>query len=255
MPTVGDLLDFLCELAPVYLADDGDNIGLLVGGQASQISAVICALDITDDVVSEALDKGAGLIISHHSVIYKPLDCITDDNCPVVLRMIRHGISAICMHTNLDRVRGGVNDELARRLGLQNVRALDDPGGPSPLLRVGEIDEMPARDFAAKVKNDLGARSVKYVDGGSAVKRVCVGGGACGDYLAAVMPVADAFVTSDLKYHHFCDAARAGFTLVDAGHFATENVVIAPLAERVKERFPEISVDISQRLQDPVFCV
>lgn len=255
MPTVGDIYAFLREIAPVCFADEGDNIGLLVGSSSYPINGVICALDITAGVVDEAIEKKTNLIVSHHPVIYKPLYRVTEDTCPIVVRMMRHGISAICMHTNLDRARGGVNDELARRLGLKNIRTIDDSDGPAPLLRVGDIDEESARDFALRVKNALGARSIRCTEGNQPIRRVCVGGGSCGDYLFDAISSADAFVTADVKYHTFTAAAQAGFTLIDAGHFATENVIVAPLAARIQGHFADITADISQKHSDPVLCI
>ena len=167
--------------------------------------------------------------------------------------MAENGIAAICAHTNLDAVEGGVNDALALRLGLSDIvqleqKGVDGQGRPYGIGRVGMVSEQSLDDFSRMVKSSLGANGVRIVDSGRAVHKVAVGGGACADMMDTVLACGcDTFVTSDVKYHQFLEAKALGLNLVDAGHFPTEDVICPVLRDWLAERFPQISVVISQR--------
>lgn len=245
MPAVGDIEKFLYSLAPRDLAADWDNVGLLVGSPDREAERVLVALDITEAVAAEAEEMGADLIAAHHPVIFHPLKTLTsrDPGGRLVLRLARSGLSAVCMHTNLDAARGGVNDALAARLGLENFGPVSENG----VARVGTLPRavrLPA--FLDHVKAALSPNGMRFADGGGTIQKVAVGGGACGDFLyeAAAMGC-HAFVTADLKYNHFLDALALGLTVVDAGHFPTENVICPVLARHLREKFPQIQVEVS----------
>ena len=119
------------------------------------------------------------------------------------------------------------------------------------LLRQGVVDEQPLEVFLQHVKDVLGCRGVRYADGGKPVHKVCVGGGACGSELMdAYNAGCDTFVTADVKYNQFWDAKDLGMTIIDAGHFYTENPVVKVLADKIQEAFPEIQVIISKTHTD-----
>lgn len=123
--TVGDILAFLSEFAPVSFAEEWDNVGLLCGDAAQPVTTALVALDITADVAKQAAQVGAQLVVSHHPVIFHPLHAVTAKGPGgVVLRLAAAGVSAICMHTNLDICTGGVNDALAAALGFTETRVL-----------------------------------------------------------------------------------------------------------------------------------
>lgn len=129
MTTVGDIYTFLNEFAPVSLAEEWDNVGLLCGDQFAEVKKALVALDVTEQVSAEAAKADAQLIVSHHPVIFHPLHSVTAQNS-VVFRLAASNISAICMHTNLDICPGGVADVLAERLGVEQ---------PSVLLPLGRM--------------------------------------------------------------------------------------------------------------------
>jgi len=170
--------------------------------------------------------------------------------------LLKNGISAINAHTNLDMAPGGVNDVLAQALGLEDITVpyplgLDANGRAYGLLRTGTVASQPLDDFLSQVKEGLGCPGLRYADGGKPVHRVAVGGGACGsEWLQAVQAGCDTFVTADVKYNQFWDAQQAGLTLIDAGHFYTENPVVAVLAQKLQAAFPEIPVSISKTHRD-----
>ena len=151
---------------------------------------------------------------------------------------------------------GGVNDVLAATLGLENIQVLnpagaDEDGNPYGLLHVGTVREQSPEEFLTTVKEKLGCPGLRYADGGKIVRKVAVGGGSCGNGLYEVAAAGcDTFVTADVKYNQFWDAKNLGLTIIDAGHFYTENPVCAVLAAKIAAAFPEISVNISQNHRD-----
>lgn len=257
MAQVKDIYNYIDSIAPFATQLDFDNAGLLVGRASGEVTRVLVALDITKAVIDEAAAMGAQLIVAHHPVIFHPIKSVTDGDTTgeKVLLLAEGGIAAICAHTNLDAAQGGINDLLAQRLGLEEIGQLhqdgvDEQGRAYGIGRVGVLNTncpMETAAFAAVVKETLGAASVRYTDAGKPVCRVAVGGGSCGSMLADVIAAGcDTFVTADVKYDVFLEAKELGVNLLDAGHFATENVVVEPLAQGLKQAFPTLEVQISK---------
>lgn len=252
MTTVADILSFLETVAPRSLKMDWDNVGLLCGSSRQEVTKILVALDPFEGVCQEAAQIGADLIVTHHPLIFRPTASVTDDTSigRCILQLCRQGISAVNAHTNLDQAPGGVNDALAARLGLENVKIINPKDGYG-LLRQGEITQQTLPDFLACVKEKLGCEALRYVDGGKPVHKVAVGGGSCADgMLEALDAGCDTFVTADVKYNQFWDAYDLGLNLIDAGHFYTENPVVTVLAEKIAAAFPEIPVQISETHRD-----
>ena len=257
MATVREIYQYLDGLAPFSLQMDFDNAGFLVGRGDRQVARLLVSLDITEEVVAEAAELGCQLIVSHHPVIFFPAKSITDSDPTgrTLLSLTERQIAAVCAHTNLDAVHGGVNDALAQKLGLVQIEQLkqdgvDASGRPYGIGRVGNTAGIPmyAPAFAAFVKEALGANGVRYVDARSPVRRVAVGGGACADMLKDALAMGcDTFVTADVKYNGFLDAKALGVNLIDAGHYPTEQVVVPVLAKWLESGFPKVEVLTTQR--------
>ena len=246
MPTVREIEQSLFRLAPREGAMEWDNVGHLLGDPEHQVSRVLVALDITEAVVDEAAASGCQLVVSHHPVMnckWLPVQTVRSDTPQghLLLKLLRAEIAAICMHTNLDVAPGGVNDALASALGLEDPGPLGDLDG---LCRMGNLTSpIPLQEFAGYVCRALGANGVRYAGTGKPVQKVAVGGGACGDYEdVAIAAGCDTFVTSDLTYHQFLDAAGKGINLIDAGHFPTEDPVCARLVTYLKAQFSGLEV-------------
>ena len=246
MTRVCDIESFLYDWAPRDLAMSWDNVGLLVGDGDAEVHKVLVALDVTEAVAAEAVAVGADLIVAHHPLmncVWHKVQHVTtgDAQGRTITTLLKNGVSAICMHTNLDAAEGGVNDVLAEKLGLHDTKPLTG----EKIGRFGTLNcEKPLVEFLQDVIKYLGCNGLRYVDGGKAVHRVAVGGGACGDYIGQAIALGcDTFVTSDLSYHEFLDTK--GLNLIDAGHFPTENVVCPVLAERLQTAFPHITVALS----------
>ncbi len=236
------------------LAERWDNPGLLVdcGGQ---VSRVLAALDITPEVVAEAAAKQCEMIVSHHPVIFDPLKKISPQDVP--FQLVQAGISAICMHTNLDAAEGGVNEVLAGIFDMKNMETFAEGCG-----RVGAIEEIAVPELARKAQQELAARcnapavgpavQVKFVDAGKPVKRLAVISGAGGSLFAdAIAMGADCLLTGEANHHHAIDAKRLGLSLIAAGHYATEFPVTAAVAAKLRAALPELEVLVSTENRDP----
>lgn len=245
MPTVREIEQSLFDWAPRELAADWDNVGHLLGSPGDTVSRVLTALDITEDVADEAMVLGCQLIVSHHPVMnckWLPVQTVREDRPQghLLLKLLRNNISAICMHTNLDAAQRGVNDLLAKALHLADPVPLHESG----IGRHGFLPEpMALPEFVRFVSQTLGCNGVRYAGTGRPVSHVAVGGGACGDFENdAIAAGCDTFVTSDLSYHQFLDAAGKGITLIDAGHFPTEDLICGEIVSYLSARFPQLAV-------------
>ena len=233
--TVQDIFTALCQLAPLETALSYDNPGLLVGNAEDKVQKCVVALDCTTSVLQTAQQLGAQLIVTHHPVIFNPLRAVTatgEDSR--VYRCIRAGVAVISMHTNLDSAAGGVNSCLAEALGLLKVKPVVENDGF--VFRLGELPQpLTAKELAAFVGQRLQTK-VRYVAGGP-VRTVAVCGGSGADLLqTARQNGADALVTADVKHSAFIAALEQNFTLLDAGHYQTENTVIQPLCRYLRQQ-------------------
>lgn len=261
MAKLGEIKEFFEELAPFYMKLDFDNIGHLVGFSNAEITRVLVALDITDDVVDEAVELGAQLIVSHHPIIWEPLKRVTDDDekGAKIIKMLTNGISALCLHTNMDSAEGGVNDVLLAALGAEREGLLS-PHGTHPdgreygISRYGSLAQpMELKDFLVKIKYSLNVPDLRYVSGGRPVHKIaCCGGAGAGDMQKAIDLGCDTYVTADLKYDHFLAARHSGLNLIDADHYCTENLIVPVMRSKLAKRFPRLDVRVSQRHTCPI---
>lgn len=243
---IKDIIDFCESFAPFSEQESWDNSGLNIGNKNKKVSSVLVTLDITKDVIKEAIRKKSDLIISHHPIIFDDIKSIDfSDACSM---LIKNDISALCIHTNLDKAEiCGVNTELANALNIKNSILYKDE-----FLRVGVLDKaMTATEFASFVKEKLNCTCVKFSDCKKKIKKVAVSSGA-GGYAVSLFDKYgfDALVTGEAKYHQFIYAKDNGFCVVSAGHFATENIVIKPLFEKLRKEFPSVDFYISKTHKD-----
>ena len=245
MTTVSDVFALLNEKAPVAGKMEFDNVGLLVGHGDKPVTRILTALDITAEVIDEAADMDAELIVSHHPLFFE-LKTVTDSTMEghLALSLAEKGVAAICMHTNLDAAQGGVNDALMAALG-GRVEAILEPD-----TGIGRVGELPRAvlfsEFLSFVKKTLASNGLRYHDAGKPVKRLAVcGGSGGGDIGLAAAAGCDTYVTADVKYHQFLEAKHLGLNLIDADHFCTENVVVPVLHQWLTGAFPEIDVRVS----------
>lgn len=250
-----EVLDFLNEVAPMKYALGFDNVGLLVGYGEREVTGVLVALDITENVICEAKDRGANLIVSHHPVIFEPLKSIVvgDSTSNHVIGLLINKISAICMHTNLDAAVDGVNDTLADIIGISKEGYLE-PVEEVGIGRFGNLEfEMNFDAFLAYVAEKLSIDGLRYSKMNDKVKRVAVGGGSCGSMLrAAVDAGCDTFITADVKHSVWLEAIERKINLIDAGHFSTENVIVNVLCDKLRAKFPELEITCAESICEPI---
>lgn len=240
------IYQYLNEIAPFSTQLDYDNAGLLMGSMDMEVERALVSLDVTMEVAREATRRRCQLIVSHHPLIFHGLKSVTPDDPTgaVVLELGRRGIAVISAHTNLDQASGGVSETLLRRLGISPLNFLEDggqdaKGRPYGMGACGVLEEAVApKEFAKRVKTALNAHGLRVSLGDRPVKRVAVCGGAGGDLLhRAAAWGADAYVTADVKYHEFLEAYQRGITLIDGGHFATEDPAMDVLCDELNRVF------------------
>ena len=266
MPTtVSDVLAALEAFAPTRWAKDvypSDNVGLLTGRRDAPVSRVLAALDVTEPVILEAAQIGAQLIVTHHPVIYGHAPwTVTDETYDGrrLLGLIENRVAAICMHTNWDAAPGGINDVLARTVGLTGDLGMlgpvftDPDGRRYSLGRIGRLPEpVPADALARSVKTALRCKGVRCVDGGRPCSLVAVGSGnSTSQWDDVLAHGCDTFITGDVKYHMFLEAAGSGVTLIDAGHFPTEHIIVEPIAAYLRRSVPGLEVVESAVREEP----
>ena len=225
--TVGQVLKLIDERAPFALAEAWDNVGLLAGRADAPVCRVLCALDLTDAVISEAQESGAELIVTHHPILFRGRKNLGEDDPEgrMLAHLVRSGIAHIAAHTNYDAAESGVNAALAECLGLRDCSSLDMG------LRVGTITPVTLGELAAFVERRLGGMVRRYGTAETRVERVAVLGGSGGSYAEIARAAgAEAFITGETGYHEALDSWAAGMATLEAGHAATELPAVASLA-------------------------
>ncbi len=264
LPTIVDIAEFLEQWAPLSSAQSYDNVGLQVGDPVVAVERGLIALDMTPAVLDEADALRASLVITHHPLIFQPLRHITPRTyaSSLALRLAASGIALYSIHTNLDAASGGVSFALAETLGLRNLEFLDSADHDGRALGLGAVGDLdtpvPLEEFLFCVADRLGAASLRYAgDPGAAIERVAVCGGAGADFVrAALAAKADAYVTSDVKYHRFFDVldnqGQPVMAFIDAGHYETEAMTEELLRKTLAEEFSMVEWRTTRTRTSPV---
>ena len=253
---ITQLYAYLENKIPRELSCSWDNDGLMCcPDREAEVRRVLVALDVTGAVAEKAIREGYDLIVSHHPMIFSPLRALdpADHVAKKAIDLLRAGVSVMSFHTRLDAVHGGVNDVLAEKLGLENIRPFGEGG--EEIGRIGEVPvPLTLGEFAATVKQVAGAGKVQVVSAGKNVRVVAVlGGSGSDDVKAAKAAGADTYVSGELKHSYLTDAPDVGINLIAAGHFHTEHPVCERLAEWIGQALPEAIVTVVS--SDPVECI
>ena len=240
--TVREFYRALCAIIPRELGCDWDVDGLNVCPDPDrEVKRVLVALDATTEVVDKAVAEGYDVIFTHHPMLFGGLKNVLADDYDgaKVIKLCKSGVSAISFHTRIDAAEGGVNDKLALLVGLENVEVVGD----ERIMRVGTLAQpMSAGEFAARVKDVLGAPAVLCADAGKKVHRVAVVGGSGKSEVAlAIASGADTFLTGELKYSQYCDTDK--LNLLVAGHFYTERHICPRLCALAVKVAPDARAD------------
>ncbi len=255
---VRDITDVIEGFAPLALQESYDNSGLVVGRYDDEVSAALIAVDVTDEVIDEALEHGCNMIITHHPIIFHPLKRLNSANYVerCVERAIRHGIALYACHTNLDSAEGGMSWYLAKMLGVGSLSVLEPSvaGGTTGFGVVGDLPEpMDTMEFFERVRRVTGAKVLRHSEVVMpTVQRIalCTGSG------ASLMPAvarsgADLYLSSDMKYNDFMTPDGA-YILVDTGHFESEYCVIEILFDILSKKLLTFAVRKSERSCNPI---
>ena len=231
MATVKGIYNYIDKFAPFCNQEEWDNSGLLVGDENQVVNKILFALDITTDVVNQAIDCNADLIITHHPLIFKPVSNVLSDT--IIFKLIENKISIICAHTNYDKAVDGVNDTLCNTVGFIKFEKVE-----GTCLNIAYKDKsVSAEEFVCEIKNKLSGM-VRYNSVKKKINKVAVCSGSGSDYLQLAKELnCDALLTGDASHHAFLDANEMDVLLVAAGHFETENVAMKPLADKLKNEF------------------
>jgi len=226
--TVQTITEELEKIAPLSYQTEYDNAGIQVGDPQTAVTGILITLDITEQVLHEAVQHGCNLIIAHHPLIFRPLSQITPSHAVTraIIYAIQHHLTLYATHTNFDHVVQGTNQMLGQKLGLCDLRILA-PLGNDPHVGAGMIGTLPTplspEKFLTHVKKSLGLTALRYTTPPrDTIQHVAICGGSGSSLIPhAARAQVDAFVTADIKYHQFFDAANA-FMLVDVGHYESE---------------------------------
>jgi dinuclear metal center YbgI/SA1388 family protein len=238
---VRDILAWVDGFAPFRYAAPWDQCGLQVGDPDAPVNRLLVALDPGSATLREAQELACQCLVTHHPLLFQALKAVRADHFPgnLVIAAVRGGIHLIAAHTNVDAARDGTNDVLGERLSVAQMEPLerDDTrvgeeryGG---MGRVGLLPQPMAFEvLVAKTSEALGGIPVRAVgDARKQVSRVALCSGSGGSLMElAIKAGADVFITGDVKYHDAQRALEADLALIDVGHFASEQIVVRPLA-------------------------
>lgn len=245
MTTVKNIYDYINSIAPFDKQEDWDNSGFILGEFRKEVKTVVLSLDGTKQAAEFAKSIDADLLLTHHPVIFKGVKRIEKGSA--VYELIHNDIAVISAHTSFDKADGGINDNLAALLELENTEKISDDS-----LVVGDLKQaMSIDDFAQYAGEILDAHGLRYTDTDKLIKRVCIGGGACSEFMWNSLGKADCFLTGDLKYHEMLDLKEAGLASISAGHFETENLPFLKLKEQLEQIFTDVQFIIAP-VENPI---
>ena len=260
---INKVVDALEQYAPLPLQEGYDNAGLQVGlTETVEVSGALLCLDVTEQVVDEAIEKGCNLIVSHHPLIFRKLARIADENYVqrTVRKAIKHDIAIVSMHTNMDAAKGGVNFKIAEKLGLKHLQFFAGEkevdgvkGGEGVIGEVSEAAGWAADDLVLLLREKFGAECVQCNQLlRRPIRRVALCGGA-GSFLldAAVAAGADAFITGEMHYHEFFGHEQE-IQICVIGHYQSEQFTSEIFKSIIEEKCPGVKCFISEVNTNPI---
>lgn len=256
--TVKDIADAIEKFAPIPLQEDYDNAGLQVGYLDRNVNAVMLCLDVTEDVLEEAIRRKCDMIVSHHPLIFRGLKNLTGANETqrIAIRALESGVAIYSAHTNLDSAWNGVSHEMAHMLGVTDIEVLCPHAGDSRsgLGVVGNVSPTPKLEFLRRVKEKFGVKSLRYTSQSLklVVKRVAFCGGSGASLIKdALRAGADLYVTGDVKYHDFATYGQ-DIVIADIGHYESELCSMKIFSRIIRQQYPDIVVYFSEDQRNPV---
>ncbi len=265
-PTIADACGLLESIAPCVLAEEWDNVGLLVGDPAAPLSRVLTCLTLSPDVVDEAIAADASLVVTHHPLPFRGVKSLTTESVDggSLWRLARADVAVYSPHTAYDSAAGGVNQQWADRLGLTATRALAPTPDRTDGAGVGRVGRWPGGDFdalAERVKQLTNQPHVRvvtpevvsYIDRGATVAIACGSGGSLLDL--AVRAGCDVFLTGEMGFHECLRCRSLGVGVILTGHYASERFALETLADRLRAGLPGVEATASRTERDPLQSV
>lgn len=259
MKKVKDIIKEMEKFAPSYLKESFDNVGLMIGSKDKDVKKILLALDITLEVIDEAIENKIDLIITHHPLIFRKPSNITTDSLQgeKIIKLIKNDISVYSSHTNLDAVSNGINETIAELLGLKNSKIIHKNNvyqeKDCGFGRIQSLDETICfDDLISKVKNIFNLDKLRVVKAKGTVSKIAVINGSGQDFIAeAVKMGADCIITGDTTYHFASDYKEQGINIIDLGHFASEWIVFVEVMKKITAKIQGIEFITSNKAMDP----
>lgn len=249
-----DIINRLEQRYPTSFACEWDNVGLLVGSKDKEVRKVFVALDLTEDVIEQAISMGAQMIVTHHPLIFSPLKQVTDEQfiSARVIRLIQEDISYYAMHTNYDVL--GMADLAAEMIDLQEPEVLEvtyegmDDAGKARVEGIGRVGtlpfEMTLKECCEFIKERFDLECVKiFGDEDQKMKRAAISPGSGKSMIGISLEKgAEVLITGDIDHHEGIDAVAQGMAIMDAGHYGIEHIFIRDMKEFLEREFKELEV-------------
>ncbi len=244
------IIETMNNWAKPSLIDTWDNTGFQIGNEDKKVNKILISLDLDNNVLEKAIKEKYDMIINHHPIIFKAIKSITTNNYKekLLYDLIRNDIVVYNAHTNLDQAKNGVSHQLAKCVGIRESEVLHytDENTKYGYGQVGNIREIDLIDYIDDIKTGLNVEDlIVYGDLKRNISRVAVCGGAGSDFIYdAYKSGADVYITGDVKYHEAQLALEYGLTIIDAGHYHTEKIILPVIQKHIKENLGDLSVDI-----------
>ena len=247
-----DIIAFMNKWAMPNLIDLWDNTGFQIGDENKEVKRILLSLDLDRNVLEKAIKEDFQMIITHHPLIFQPINSITNLNYKekLIYDLIRNEIVVYNAHSNLDQAKGGVNDELAKILGLKNPEILKenhvDEINSYGYGKIGDVDDINLIDYLDLIKKRLNIdHLIVYGDLNKKLNKVAVCGGSGSDFIYdAYKKDCCMYITGDIKYHDAQLADELGLTLVDAGHYHTEKIILPIIKDYLIEGNNELVIEV-----------
>ena len=256
---IKEIISLIEDYAPLKLQASFDNSGLLCGDPERELTSILLCIDVTEEVVKEAIDKGHNLIISHHPLIFSGLKHITPttyvERC--VIDAIKHDLTIYAAHTNMDVVANGVSGRMADKLDLHHRQILQPEGDPVDGNGFGIIGELQqpveSMAFLQQVKEIFRCDRLRYTTPHtSSIQRVAVCGGAGASFFKqALAGQADIYISGDFKYHDFF-LTENRIMIADIGHYESEQFTKEIFYEILTKKISKFAVQFSEINTNPI---
>lgn len=257
MNTANDIIKEMEKIAPTYLKEDFDNVGLMVGDRSKEVKKILLALDCTLNIIEEAKENNVDLVMTHHPLIFRKPSSITTDTIQgrKIIELIKNDIALYSSHTNLDSVEGGLNSTIVSILGFeQSVLIETNPNDvKAGIGRVVDLKKkITLEELVSIIKMKLNINNLRVVRGSDEVSKIAIINGSGQDFIGkAIAMGANCIITGDTTYHFASDYKEMGISIIDVGHFASEQMVFFQVMNKLKDKFMDIEFITSKLEEDP----